>query len=425
MLDLSLVTHLMRRSGVQADHGCTRCYHPVAMIPGHKVVALFPELLGAGGIQEAGRLTAVAISQIASARGWSAEFLSLNDSKGNREFQWMEQSIRFRGFGRSKGRFILAAMASARKETRLVLALHPNLGPVASRMKWLQPRLHMALVLHGVEVWEPLPGHRRKAFLKADLFIAPSTYTLEQVVRIQGATRDKTRRIPWPLNPRFAEAAAKAETLPRPDGFPEGLVVMTAARLASTERYKGVDQLIRAIAQLAGRLPSLNLVVVGSGDDLPRHMRLASELGLGNRVRFFQGLSQEEVAAFLAHADIFALPSSGEGFGFVFLEAMAFGKPVIGAAAGGVTDIVEHEQNGLLVPPNDLVQLVQAIRRLAASDSLRLELGRNGAVMVRSKFSFEAFRSRLDDVLWNEPSSTPSVPRGPTTSGGEDRRAVR
>jgi glycosyltransferase involved in cell wall biosynthesis len=84
----------------------------------------------------------------------------------------------------------------------------------------------------------------------------------------------------------------------------------------------------------------------------------------------------------------------------VFLEAMAFAKPVIAAAAGGVTDIVEHGRNGLLVPPGDLEQLMQALEHLLTNESLRFELGHRGADIVRSKYQFERLRSDLQAVLW-------------------------
>ena len=372
---------------------------PNTLTSNDRIVALFPELLGVGGIQEAGRLTAAALAQIAASRGWGTDFLSLNDAPRTGTVSCNDRNVEFRGFGRSKGRFILAAMASARKQTRVALAMHPHLAPVAAQMKRLQPQLQMAVMSHGVEVWKTLSTLRRKAFLKGDLFIAPSTYTLEKVIEVQGAARAKTKRIPWPLNPDFLEMTAKAESLPVPPDFPKGLVVMAAARLAADERYKGVDQLIRAVAQLAPKIPSLHLVVVGNGDDLPRHERMARELGVSGRLRFFQGLSPTEIAGCYSQCDVFALPSTGEGFGFVFLEAMAFGKPVIGAAAGGVTDIIDHEQNGLLVPPDELGQLIQSLERLLASESLRLQLGRKGAAMVRSKFQFDRFRSQIEDIL--------------------------
>lgn len=107
-----------------------------------------------------------------------------------------------------------------------------------------------------------------------------------------------------------------------------------------------------------------------------------------------------EIAACCPQRGVFVLPSTGEGFGFVFVEAMAFGKPVVAASAGGVTDIVVHEENGLLVAPNDLGELVRALERLLGSESLRLELGRRGHELVRSKFRFDSFRSQIEDILW-------------------------
>jgi len=364
----------------------------------NRIVGLFPALLGFGGIQQAGRLTSAALAQIASAHGWSAEFLSLNDSPQAHPLAFRGALIPFAGFRRARARFVLSAMSAAR-HARIVLAAHPHLALAAAQMKFVRPRLKIIVISHGVEVWQPLPPRRRNAFLKSDIFLAPSRYTIEQIIEAQGAPSEKTIRLPWPLGPEFVDFASRPDVLPVPLDFPSGLVVLTAARLAADEGYKGVDHLIRATAQLAAKFPSLRLVVVAGGDDLPRHEQLARDLGLPDRVRFFQGLSPAEIAACYSRCDVFALPSTGEGFGFVFLEAMAFGKPVIGAAAGGIPDIIEHERNGLLVPPNDPEALAASLDRLLASQSLRLEFGRRGAETVLSRFQFESFRAQLENVL--------------------------
>jgi phosphatidyl-myo-inositol dimannoside synthase len=365
----------------------------------NRIVALFPSLLGVGGIQEASRLTAATLTEIAPSYGWSVDYLSLNDSPGHPSLPGSNAAIPFSAFGGAKVRFVASAMARARSETRIVLAAHPHLALPAAQMKLLQPKLKTVVISHGVEVWERLPMWRRLAFLKSDLFMAPSRYTIEQIIRVQGAPPEKMRRVAWPLSPSFVEMSEQREKLPLPSAFPRGLVVLSVARLVAAEKYKGVDQLIRAVAQLLPRAPELHLVVVGGGDDLPRHQRLAVELGVASRVHFLDALSPAETAACYARCDIFTLPSTGEGFGFVFLEAMAFAKPVIGAAAGGVTDIVEDGQNGLLVSQNDLGQLVKSLELLATNQSLRVELGQRGAQIVRSKYRFERFRSELEDVL--------------------------
>lgn len=367
--------------------------------PQRRIVALFPALHGVGGIQQASRVTAAALAEIAHQYGWTSDFLSLNDSPQQHTLSLNGESIPFSGFGRAKMRFALSAMARARRRTEIVLATHPYLAIPAAQMKMLRSQLKTIVISHGVEVWQPLTRLRHRAFLKADIFVAPSHYTIDRIIEAQAAPAAKTRRLPWPLNPDILNLASHHETLPLPKSFPDGLVVLTVARLASNERYKGVDQLIRVVAQLASRIPSLHLAVVATGDDLPSHERLARELGVADRVRFLTGLSQAETAACYSRCDVFALPSTGEGFGFVFLEAMAFGKPVIGVAAGGVTDIIEHGKNGLLVAPGDLNALAQSLEELLASESLRSSLGRAGAESVRSDFRFEAFRSRLEEIL--------------------------
>jgi phosphatidyl-myo-inositol dimannoside synthase len=366
---------------------------------GNRIVALFPALLGLGGVQEAGRLTAAALAQIASNRNWGVDFLSLNDPPGVHNLPSNGTDIPFRGFGRAKARFAVAAIAGARRRARFVFAAHPNLALVAAQMKLSQRRLKMAVISHGVEVWLPLATVRRKAFLTADIFMAPSRYTVEQIINVQGAARSKTRLVPWPLDPDFLQMAAKPEIWPAPSDFPNGLVVMAAARLAKDERYKGIDHLINAVGRLASTIPSLHLIVVGSGDDLPRHQEMVRKRGLSERVRFYSGLTRAEIAGCYARCDVFALPSTGEGFGFVFVEAMAFAKPVIGAAAGGVTDIIEHGHNGLLVAPGDLRQLVEALQRLLANESFRRELGEKGSEMISSKFQFDNFRLRLEGIF--------------------------
>ena len=83
----------------------------------------------------------------------------------------------------------------------------------------------------------------------------------------------------------------------------------------------------------------------------------------------------------------------------VFLEAMAFGKPLIGVARGGITDIIEDKVNGLLVPPGDLKSMVDALAELLENESLRMELGRRGAEKVRHRYSFEVFVDNLERII--------------------------
>jgi phosphatidyl-myo-inositol dimannoside synthase len=362
-------------------------------------VGLFTDVLGIGGIQEVSRQTIRALQNIATHSTWSYSVLGLNDPRGVQEYSAGAHKINFRGFSRSKVRFVLAALQIAAKKPRIVLAAHPNLAPPAAWMKRLAPEMKVIVMAHGVEVWQQLPARRRAALLSADIVLAASTSTIQKLTEVQGVSPEKIKKNPWPLDPDVLNMADAPEAPAPPKGFPPSPVILAVGRWSASEKYKGADDLIHALAQLRGAFPGLNLVAVGAGDDLPRLKQIAADLGVASSVHFLTGLSKADLAACYAHADIFALPSTGEGFGLVFLEAMAFAKPIVAAAAGGSTDLVEDSVNGILIPPRDQAALTAALQRLLRDASLRATLGRRGAEIVRRKYQFKLFQAELATIL--------------------------
>ncbi len=374
---------------------------PQSLQQRRRIVGLFTDLLGIGGVQETGRLTSKALADIAHARGWSIDLISLNDPTGTHALPGCEPEIRFRGFARNKSQFVLAALRQAWRMERhgIVLAAHPHLGPPAAWMRWVRPSLQTIVMCHGVDVWKPLTGQRRKALHGASRVVVPSSDTERRLTNVQGIPSSKVRRLPPPLGTNFMRMASEPQALPLPSRFPRGRIVLTVGRWSAAERYKGADDLIRAVAYLRSTIPDIQLVAVGSGDDLPRLRTIATELKVEDRVHFLENLANEEVAACYANCDLFALPSTGEGYGLVFLEAMAFGKPVLGAACGGATDIVRHGVNGILVPPGDFERLRQTLEQLLGDESLRARLGRAGTEVVNREYHFGAFRARIEVIL--------------------------
>ncbi|MGH9740609.1 MAG: glycosyltransferase family 4 protein [Candidatus Acidiferrales bacterium] len=374
----------------------------VGLQPIH-IIGLFPELLGVGGVQEAGRVTAAAISQIVRERGGEVEFLSLNDSAGRTSFEFDGRRISIRGFGRAKVHFASSAMRLARRARKdmsvVVVAAHPHLAIPADLMRRVSPRLRVLVMTHGIDVWTALSPVRMRALRRAWLVLAPSHFTEAKVTTVQGVAPESVRVLPWPLNPEFARFASESSTLLVPRDFPIGRILLTVGRWAASERYKGADDLIRAVAQLVPSCSDLQLVAVGSGDDVPRLLRLAKSLEVAGRVHFFSGLSRAEIAACYSRADAFALPSTGEGFGLVFLEAMAFAKPVVGVAAGGAVDLIQDGVNGVLIPPHNLQKLAEAIAALLRDDSLRARMGQAGVDLVRRKYCFGAFTKQLERIF--------------------------
>jgi glycosyltransferase involved in cell wall biosynthesis len=354
-------------------------------------------------VQEASRLTAAAVVTCTKERRWSVDFLSLNDSAGPHTLGVGGQTIAFRSFGRAKIRFVLAALQAAHsapsETSTVILATHPNLAVPAMWIHRNSPRFTTVVMTHGIEVWEPLPLFRRRALAKASAVLGPSSDTTEKVIDVQGVAKEKVHKLPWPVSPSFLRLADAPTRLITPPDFPASPVVLTVGRWVAAERYKGLDDLIHAIVRIRAEIPNLNLVVVGSGDDLPRLRKLVTDSRVADSVHFLENLSREELAACYSQADVFALPSSGEGFGLVFLEAMAFSKPVIAAASAGAKDVVEDDVNGLLVPPGDPEKLSRALLRVFSDASLRERLGRRGGEMVRNRYRFEVFQTKLMSII--------------------------
>ncbi len=363
------------------------------------VIGLFPELLAPGGIQRVGRHAGAVLAEFAQHLGLGYRFLSLNDPPGLQRIRVGECEFVVSGFRRAKLRFTLAALGASRRHPSLVVAAHVHLAPVVAAMKMLSPRLPAVVVAHGIEVWTPLSRLGRWALRRADLVLAPSADTARHLVARQGVRQEKIRQLPWGLDPQFTALLAAPGANHLPAGFPSGRVVLSVGRWAATERYKGVDTLIAAVSRLLPAVPDLYLVAVGDGDDRRRLEQLALEMGVAARVRFLRELTQEELLACYRHCDVFALPSRGEGFGLVFLEAMASGKPVVGGTHGGTPEIVEDGVTGLLVPYGDVERVSQALEKLLTNEPLRRQMGQRAQSRVQSAYRFENFRVEFTKLL--------------------------
>ena len=363
------------------------------------LIGLFPELDAPGGVQRAGRHMAAVMTEFAASRGMECRLLSLNDSPELHRMTVSGREFVFTGCDRGKGQFAMAALKATRRKAKLVLAGHPNLAPVVRLMKFVAPRMNSIVCTHGVEVWEPLPRMRRQALQKANLVLAPSQYTADYVKTDQGVLAERLRVLPWALDPQFEALVASSEKAKTPDGFPTGNVILTVGRWLTNERYKGMDTLITALPKLLPRWPELHLVAVGEGDDREWLEHLAQESGVRRHVHFLSGLSYAELTACYAACEMFALPSRGEGFGLVYLEAMACGKPVIAGAHGGAPEVIDDGRTGYLVQHGDSVQLATSIETLLANPEMARAMGKRGKERVENEFRFNAFAKSLKKIL--------------------------
>jgi glycosyltransferase involved in cell wall biosynthesis len=221
--------------------------------------------------------------------------------------------------------------------------------------------------------------------------IAPSTHTANRAVQVNGLSRRRIGLLHHCLDPELAPRLM-------PDQV-DRLSLLTVARISAAEQYKGHDVVIRALPALLGHFPDLVYDVVGGGDGRPALERLAAEFGVAHAVRFHGMVSEQELASHYAQASVFVMPSRCEGFGFSFLEAMAYGKPVVAGNRDAAVEVVRHGEAGLLIDPADVAGLIGAIARLLDDPALRQRMGARGAEIVARDFAFPVFRTRLTAQL--------------------------
>ncbi len=363
------------------------------------LLGLFPELDTPGGVQRAGRHVAAVMNEFAAGHGMECRLLSLNDSPELHRMAVGTREFVFTGSARGKARFSAEAARSARRRAKIILAGHPHLAPVAQGARLFSRRAKTIICAHGLEVWEPLSFLRRRALRSADLILAPSQDTANHVASQQDVAQERIRVLPWALDPQFeALIAAKPGAAP-PANFPRGRVILTVGRWFADERYKGMDTLITALPRLLTEWPDVQLVAVGEGDDQGWLEQIADGRGVLRHVHFLSGLKYAEIAACYQACEIFALPSRGEGFGLVYLEAMACGKPVIGGLHGGAPEVIDDGKTGYLVQHGDAGQLATSLEALLADPELGRQMGARGRERVERDFRFNVFAKSLKKVL--------------------------
>jgi phosphatidylinositol alpha-1,6-mannosyltransferase len=250
-------------------------------------------------------------------------------------------------------------------------------------------RVPYAVFLHGVEAWKPLDAHRFGALQNARLRIANSEFTARQVALANPGLGD-IAVCPLSLTKGASLSSVMPATARRP-------VVLMVGRLATSERYKGHDRVIAAWPAVKARVPDAELAIVGDGDDVDRLQDLARKSGVAESVRFAGFLDRQQLEAEYATAALLTLPSRGEGFGLVYLEAMAHGLPCVGSTHDAGAEVIGDA--GLTVDPDDLDAVAAAIVALLESPERRQQMGDAGHRRVQRYFTYDRFRRDLTLLL--------------------------
>jgi len=350
---------------------------------------LAPELFTTdSGIPRCLRLYLKALGDLAGQNG-RVRFVTLNDvnidSADLRPVTTPGTLDQWRACGGGKKLFIRSALALS-SGVNLLVCGHVAQLPVAWLARYRRPGLRYALVAHGIEVWRPFTFLERLALRGAWRVFCVSEFTRGEL--LSRIALDPARVI---VLPNALDPALDTDSAPGPAS--SSPVILTVSRLSSTDRYKGIDHLIEAMPAILASSPDAKLRIVGRGDDRPRLQQLARDLGIDNAVEFAGYVDDRRLRHEFSRCTVFALPSQKEGFGLVYLEAMAQGKPCVAASSGGAPEVISPE-SGLLVPYADVSALANACVIALASTW--------DAATIRARaqrFSYMEFKHRLHHHL--------------------------
>lgn len=243
--------------------------------------------------------------------------------------------------------------------------------------------------IHGIEVWEMARGDHLRCVRRADVSIANSAYTRERADRLHGGFRDLP--ICW-LGTETDEATALP---PLEDRRP---TVTILARLDETS-YKGHNELIDCWPRVVAAVPDARLLIVGAGPGRNELQRKGAASPVAEHIHFTGFVAEEDMAKVWDETTVFAMPSRGEGFGLVYIEAMRQGLPVIASIHDAAPEVNLEGVTGYNVDLDKPDELPERIVYLLKNPDEAAILGRNGRQRWREHFNYSAFKRRFLPIL--------------------------
>jgi len=248
----------------------------------------------------------------------------------------------------------------------LIVCGHINLVPIAYLLRLLS-RAPIVLVIYGIDVWHPTKSVVvNRLSQNIDAYISISEVTKNKFISWAKLTNGRIYLLPNAINiEEYGPGDKNIELMDR-YGLHGKIVILTLGRLASEERYKGIDEILDILPTLVKELPDLVYLIVGDGSDRARLGKKAITLGIAEHVIFTGRVPEFEKAAHYRLADVYVMPSQGEGFGFVFLEAMACGVPVVASTIDGSREAVRDGKLGIVVDPRNPHDILRGIKEALA-----------------------------------------------------------
>lgn len=272
---------------------------------------------------------------------------------------------------------------------------------------WWTLKVPYVVLIHGfdlVEYWRQSRVDNavsRLILRDAALVFANSQYTRAVVLERLGTAEHKVQVLNPGVNPDVFRPGLEISAVKQRYGIAGERVILTVSRLVPKKNHETV---LLALPEVLKRVPNLKYLIVGDGPERAKLERLVQELALQEHVVFTGAIKHHDLPSYYCSCDVFVMPSriaegNFESFGIAFAEAAACGKPVIGSKTGGIADAVIHGTTGLLVDPNDVGELAQALIHLLTDGQVAVAFGHKGRARVAKELTWQAVGAEVFSSL--------------------------
>ncbi len=263
--------------------------------------------------------------------------------------------------GKAKYVFSVLSVVLKAPDFDLVVCGHINLLPIAYLAKKIT-NARLMMIMHGIDVWEAVGGRIYHYLLRhVDMSVSVSELTKRRFARWAPVPEKRISILPNTIDVDTFKPGERSANLVKRYGVENKSVLMTLGRISADERYKGFDEVIDVMHLVLQEIPDAVYLVCGDGDDRPRLEEKVRNQGLQQSVIFTGYILEEKKIEHYRLADVYVMPSHGEGFGIVLLEAMACGIPVVASAADGGREAVRGGELGSIVNPDSPYEIKSAI----------------------------------------------------------------
>lgn len=351
-----------------------------------------------GGIEQVNKNWLYALKNIAKRREINYNAMAMYDGSGEETFI---DAKNFKGYSGNKVLFGLAVLYRAFRLNVIVIS-HLNLSLFALLAKLINPRVKIIVQLHGIEAWAKLSGVKERLLFHADQILAVSKFTQDSIIQRYPSLEHKIsvfKNSLAPLKKYEWDETIRNSFRNQLEISSEKKLVITIGRLLRSEAYKGYDKTIEAIAKLGDENIEYHIIGKYETQEMERLKDLISKYKMEHQVKLIGFVSEEILDNYYQAADLFVMPSKGEGFGLVFIDAMAYGLRVIGGNMDGSVDAISDFKESYLVNPDNEDEIAQAIK-----DALKINWSVSDRVQLsahcKKMFSANQFEINVERILF-------------------------